>query len=174
MLDVSMREFLERIFDERDRQYDLRFRAGELAVTTALAAQEKAVTTALTAQKESIVSAFLSSEKAIVKAEVAQSNHNLLSNEYRSQLTEQARNFMPRTEVLSMAAAMNEKIDAMRVVFDKNHEALLKEVSGLRESRSSTEGARSTGRETWSYIIAAVSIGIALASVVVHIARTGS
>src|ERR1700722_3073367 len=72
---VSIREYLVSIIEERDRLYDMRFKASETAVNAALAAQEKAVTAAFTA-----------SEKAIVKAEDAQKDYNNRSNEFRGQL----------------------------------------------------------------------------------------
>ena len=83
-----MRDFMQRLVDERDKQYDARFRTAEIAVTVAFAAQ-----------KESTANAFLASEKAIVKAEEAQRAYNERSNEFRGQLDDQAKMLMPRSEV---------------------------------------------------------------------------
>jgi phosphopantetheinyl transferase (holo-ACP synthase) len=44
---IALRAFLERIIDERDRLYDSRFRASEIAVQAALLAQKEAVANAL-------------------------------------------------------------------------------------------------------------------------------
>jgi len=137
------REILERIIEERDRLYDMRFRAGEIAVNAALAAQEKAVN-----------AAFLASEKAIIKAEEAQREYNVRSNEFRGQLDDQAKLLMPRSEANAVFAATNEKIDAIR-----------KEVASLREYRSGIESKGISQREMMGYILAAISIGVAIAAI---------
>lgn len=182
--EVGIKEFFERVVDERDKQYDGRFRASEIAVNAALAAQEKAVT-----------AAFIASEKAIIKAEDAQREYNVRSNEFRGQLDDQAKLLMQRTEALSLFKADADKIDAQRIVFDnrleaqrlsteKSFEAIAKDVFNqreelrresqrlyeearrdiisLRESRSETGGAKTGAREILAYIIAASGIALAL------------
>jgi len=159
---ASQREFLERVQDERDRLYDSRFRAAEIAVNAALAAQEKAV-----------AAAFLASEKAIIKAEEAQKDYNLRSNEFRGQLDDQAKLLMQRQEALSLFRSSDDKLETMRLFFDsklesqrqafeKNNESLLKEIGGLRESRSETGGAKTSSREIFSYLIAGAGLALAL------------
>ncbi|MGC2767228.1 MAG: hypothetical protein WB607_17090, partial [Candidatus Acidiferrum sp.] len=56
----DMRDFMQRLVDERDKHYDARFRSAEIVMAAAFAAQ-----------KESVTNAFLASEKAIVKSEEA-------------------------------------------------------------------------------------------------------
>jgi formaldehyde-activating enzyme involved in methanogenesis len=77
---VTVRVFVERIMDERDRLYEAKFKAAETAVTTALSSAEKAVNAALAAQEKQTASSFAASEKAIVKAEEAQREYNIRSN----------------------------------------------------------------------------------------------
>jgi len=167
MLRISIREFLERLIEERDRLYDTRFRAGEVAVNAALAAQEKAVT-----------AAFSASEKAIIKAEDAQREYNVRSNEFRGQLDDQAKLLMSRTEAMSMFGATSDKIETMRVFFESKFEtqrlalekmvdALKEEVASLRESRSEISGNRTSQREMLSYVIAIAGIAIAAAALLV-------
>jgi len=162
---IPIREFLERIIEERDRLYDTRFRAGEIAVNAALAAQEKAVT-----------AAFSASEKAIIKAEDAQREYNVRSNEFRGQLADQAQLLMSRTEALTMFNASSDKIEAMRLffesrletqrlAFEKINDNLTKELGNLREYRSESVGSKSTQRETMSYIIGAIGIAIAVVAI---------
>src|SRR6202035_5755903 len=102
MNNMRSSDFYERISEERDRQYDQRFRAAEIAVSAALSAQEKAVAAAFLASEKAIIKAqeaqgdaFLASEKAIIKAEEAQKDYNLRSNEFRGQLDDQAKTLMP-------------------------------------------------------------------------------
>jgi hypothetical protein len=160
--DVPIREFLERVIDEHDRLYDSRFRASEIAVNAALAAQEKAV-----------AAAFLASEKAIIKAEEAQKDYNLRSNEFRGQLDDQAKLLMQRQEALGLFKASDEKLETMRLFFDsklesqriafeKSNENLIKEIAGLRETRSEAVGGHTSSREIMGYIVAIVGILIAL------------
>jgi hypothetical protein len=163
--DVSLREFMQAqleavrdIINERDKQYDSRFRAAEIAVNAALAAQEKAVNAAFTA-----------SEKAIVKAELAQSEYNVRSNEFRGQLADQAQTLIPRTEANVQFKGIEEKLaavvvtyegrlEALRASTDKANEAVAKDVASLRESRSSQFGSQASQRELVGYGIAVLAI----------------
>jgi hypothetical protein len=160
---IPMREFLERIVDERDRQYDMRFRAAEIAVQAALLAQKEAVT-----------SAFAASEKAIIKAEEAQKDYNLRSNEFRGQLDDQAKLLMQRAEALGLFKAHDDKLEAMRIffesrlesqrlAFDKSVENLTKEIAGLRESRSEIGGKSTGANALWGYLVGIAGIAMALA-----------
>jgi hypothetical protein len=159
---VPIGEYLERVIDERDRQYDMRFRAAEIAVNAALAAQEKAVT-----------SAFAASEKAIIKAEDAQREYNQRSNEFRGQLDDQAKLLIQRSEALGLFKAGDDKLETMRLFFDsklesqriafeKSNETVLKEVGNLRESRSETTGKSSGMNTLWGYLVAIAGIALAL------------
>lgn len=161
---VSIREFIERVVDERDRLYGARFEASAVAVNAALAAQEKAV-----------AAAFGASEKAIIKAEDAQREYNIRSNEFRGQLDDQAKMLMPRSETAALFKAYDERVDAVRAVFeskldnqrqsfDKALDAIFKEIAGLRESRSQFEGSKSNNREMFSYVVAIIGIVIAVAA----------
>jgi len=74
---VPLKEHIERLLSERDRQYAQRFDA-----------QEKAVASALAAAKE-----------AVLKAEAASDRRFESVNEFRQTLTDQAATFAPRAEV---------------------------------------------------------------------------
>lgn len=163
--DVSLREFMQTqlegirdIINERDKQYDSRFRAAEIAVNAALAAQEKAVN-----------AAFLASEKAIVKAELAQQDYNVRSNEFRGQLDDQAKTLMPRAEtdvrfksledkLTVIVAASEGKLESVRIAADKATESNTNDIKGLRESRSQLFGTQSSQRELIGYVIACIAI----------------
>lgn len=171
---VTLRAYLERLVDERDRQYDTRFRSGDIAVQAALAAQEKATSTALAAQEKATAAAFAASEKAIDKAEDAQREYNARSNEFRGQLDDQAKTLMPRLEVDSRFLAITEKIDLSQKTADDKMTVFSKDIAGLRESRSAGQGqtvqSEKAGiRDQWvigviiGVIIGAVEIGLRLA-----------
>jgi hypothetical protein len=159
---VPMREFLERIVDERDRQYDMRFRASEIAVNAALVAQEKAVT-----------SAFAASEKAIIKAEDAQREYNQRSNEFRGQLDDQAKLLIQRAEALGLFKSSDDKLETMRLFFDsklesqrlafeKSNENMMKEIGSLREARSETSGSKAGMQDLWGYLVAIAAITLTI------------
>jgi chromosome segregation ATPase len=161
---VSMREYLERVIDERDRQYDMRFRAAEIAVSAALSAQEKAV-----------AAAFLASEKAIIKAEEAQKDYNSRSNEFRGQLDDQAKLLMSRAESLGLFRANDDKLETMRLTFDskiesqrisfeKSLDGLNKEIASLRESRSEVTGKDTGMSNLWGYLAGAAGLAVAVIS----------
>jgi hypothetical protein len=166
---VSIREFVERIMDERDRLYIDKFKASEQAVLTALVAQEKAVNAALAAQEKQTASSFMASEKAIVKAEDAQREYNVRSNEFRGQLDDQAKTLMPRPESLTMFRATEDKlaavkgelernIESLRTGIEKNADAIAKELSGLRESRSQSAGKMEGVSSSWLVLIGIVAL----------------
>lgn len=162
-LRVLIRELASRV-DERDRLYDVRFRAGETAVAAALAAQEKAVSAALNAQEKQTSTAFLASEKAIVKAEDAQREYNIRSNEFRGQLDDQAKMLMPRAEVAALFKAMEEKVYGIKAELQISQQAASTanersiashgaEIASLRESRSESGGKAAGSERLYGYLI---------------------
>ena len=129
---IPIREFIERIVDERDRQYDMRFRAAEIAVQAALLAQ-----------KEAVANAFVASEKAIIKAEEAQRDYNQRSNEFRGQLDDQAKLLMPRVEVVGLFKGIDDKfifiqqsletrMETQRISIEKNADTNMKTFADIR------------------------------------------
>ncbi len=186
---IRLREFYERVIDERDRQYDQRFRAAEIALSAALSAQEKAV-----------AAAFLASEKAIIKAEEAQKDYNIRSNEFRGQLDDQAKTLMPRPETVALFKAMDEKLliaqnnyenrlegvkaaieksndDSIKALaevrlamthllstdaYEARHTELQRQVNELREARSEISGKSAGANALWGYLIAIAGIALVL------------
>jgi hypothetical protein len=152
--EIPLREYLERVIDEKDKQYDTRARAAEIAVQAALLAQ-----------KEQVAAAFLASEKAIVKAEEAQKAYNVAHNDLSHKMDEQNKATIPRLEAMAMLKAMDDKLIAMqnnyenrleaqRLSFEKNNEVAAKEIRDLRESRSEVTGKSVGANAIWSYFIA--------------------
>lgn len=175
---ISIREFLERILEERDRLYNIRFEEAKTAVNAALIAQKEAVT-----------SAFAASEKAIIKAEDAQREYNARSNEFRGQLDDQAKTLMPRPETMALFRSIEDKMEAQRLsrekvddsfnqvlsdirlatshllpidTYEARHSELQRQVNDLRESRSEQGGKSLGANALWGYIVAIAGIALAL------------
>lgn len=162
-LGASIREYLERVIDERDRLYDVRFKAAETAVNAALAAQEKQTS-----------ASFLASEKAIVKAEDAQREYNVRSNEFRGQLDDQAKLLMPRSEAAVSYHALEDKLGSNKGEFERRFENISKEIAGLRESRSEISGKTIGSHAMWGYVLAAISVAGALLTAAIALFRLGA
>ena len=126
---------VEMLIAERDKLYDTRFKAAEVAVNAALAAQEKQT-----------ASSFLASEKAITKAEEAQLQYNVRSNEFRGQLDDQAKTLMPRTETMTMFKSIEERLAATNIDREKKFDMLSAEIVSLREKQSVGAAEKSTER----------------------------
>jgi hypothetical protein len=164
---LSIIESDRRIMDERDRLYGVQFKASETAVSAALAAQEKQTS-----------ASFIASDKAIIKAEEAQREYNIRSNEFRGQLDDQAKMLIPRSEASALLKAVEEKVystkselegrlNAFIASSEKNHDSAMKEIAGLRESRSSGQGLREGTKDVWGYLVAAGGLVLAAAAMAV-------
>ena len=73
---ITTREFLDQKIEALTELSDVRFKASETAVNTALATQEKAVNAAFLASEKALTAALQASEKAISKSETSQGEVN--------------------------------------------------------------------------------------------------
>lgn len=111
----TLHELLLALLRERDARYAERFTLSEKAVDSALA----------------------SSERAVAKAEIATEKRFDAVNEFRAQLADQARDFMPRKEYEVQQAAITGRLNSL-------------------ERTSATSGGRSAGlRDGWGYVVGA-------------------
>lgn len=133
-------EDLDRLYTERDRMYSERDASAKLAVKDALAANDKAIT----------------------KAEMAQSEYNARSNEFRGQLDDQAKTLMPRNEFASVIANINSKID-------RNSEDIrfLREGGGAVIKDGATKGVKDETRANIAILVSI--IGVAMSFVVMGV-----
>ena len=131
-----------RLDAERDLRYAERAEAQDKAVAVALVAAEKAVQAAL-----------LSAERAVGKAEIATEKRFESVNEFRGQLSDQASNLLSRTEYLA------------------GHKALEEKIGLLRESQSSGTGASQAVANGWKYVLAAGTLLLGIAGVILAAAR---
>jgi chromosome segregation ATPase len=147
-------------------------------------AQEKAVQAALAAQKELTASAFAASEKAITKAEEAQKSYNQTHNDLSRKMDEQYKEMMPRSESLARHASNELRYQELKDDFSKLRGEvkdglsqlrieLMKEIGGLRESRSEgtgEKGGRLSQQQFVVMIVGLVASLLLIGGVVVSIA----
>lgn len=118
----TLRGYFESILKERDEKYSQRFISQEERTTLLFAGQEK-----LTGQS------FSSSEAAIMKAEQAQKELNAKSNEFRGQLSDQAKMFMPRAEAERGDENLTKRMDDQYKNFTDKLEFFVKNYDDKRE-----------------------------------------
>jgi aspartyl-tRNA synthetase len=164
-----IRAHYDSLIEEYDRRYAARFVASEQAVKDAFAAQEKAINAALAAQ-----------QAAVNKADVATEKRFDGVNEFRAQLGDQQRTYMPRAEVEVIARAITEAVTAntaqVRSMIPRTeHDAAIKALTDKHDSlvtRLDRTESRGAGREqAWGYVVAAAGVLIGIAGIVLAIIR---
>src|SRR6185369_13242602 len=96
------------MFDERDHRYSQRFAAQEQANDDRDAFLERL---ALERDKQ-VAAAFNAANEAVRKAEVAAEKRFDAVNEFRGQLADQARDFMPRKEAELQISSLTDRVIA--------------------------------------------------------------
>jgi len=124
---------IKNVMDERDTRYEQRFKAMD----------------------EKTGLALTSSKEAVTKAEIATEKRFDSVNEFRKTLADQASGFMPRQEYVSNHQSLVDKIEAIKESFNK-------EITGLRESRSQSEGRSSGFSASWGIAISISLLAMAL------------
>lgn len=117
------------------------------------AADSRALSAALQSQKEANFQALASSKEAVQKAEASSERRFESVNEFRSALSDQQRNLMPRTEVAAVMQAMQDKIDGLTHRLDRG------------------DGRGSGLQAGWGYLIGAVGLAGVIISIVITLAR---
>ena len=144
---ISLRDFIQHVLDERNARYEQRFAAHEATLHAAIATQKEAISAALTVAKERWEKSEASSETRFKG-----------QNEFRLQLTDQAATFVRRTEVEQIAHALDAKVAAVIDVFRQSVEDVKQRVVALEKV-----GANLAGRTEGSGKVAGPLWGIALA-----------
>ncbi len=125
-------EKLESFYQERDKRYEERFNAQEKAVAFALSAAERAVSKAETATEKRFESV----------------------NEFRNTLSDQAKNFLSRSEYLTAHNSIEEKIGN----------------AGIRIER--IEGRSGGLSAMWGYVVGALGVGATIVAIIFYILNT--
>jgi hypothetical protein len=149
----TLREHLLAIIITNDAKYSERFEASQSAINAAFLAQQTAMQTALTAQKTATDTALASADRAVTKAEVAADKRFEGVNEFRETLADQQRTLMPRAEAELLFRQLTEK-----------YENVMREIAGLRESRSEVTGTKIGSNQIIAYLLAAAGVALALIS----------
>lgn len=153
---------LQRQFDERITAIQEAATASNVAqkeaVTAAQLAAEKAVGAALAAQKEGTASALAASDRAVSKAEIATEKRFESVNEFRNQLGDQARTFMPRTEAEVLVQSRYDRLAVMIKAMDDR-------LTTMEARVDKAEGKSGGAAMTVAYVSAGISIIIALITI---------
>lgn len=153
--------------------------AGDKLYQERYTAQKTAVDDALAAVKEQTTAQFAASEKAIVKAEESQKTYNQGHNNLSRKMEQQYATMVPQAEAQLKWNSVDKAIEDLRkdVAITKTSEQtdisglrieLMKEISNLRESRSSTEGSSSGSKVVLGYIIAGTGLIISAVIALSH------
>lgn len=132
---VPLREYVDRILAEKDLRDQQRYDAQMRAIDAALAAADRAVQAALA-----------SAEKAVNKAETANEKRFESVNEFRGQLNDQAKTFLPRSEYTVQHEALGDKVNAAVKTLSDRIDANSKQINdallGLNVYRADELGRR--------------------------------
>jgi hypothetical protein len=137
---VPIREYVDRRLADKDLRDQQRYDAQTKALEAAMVAADKAVQAAL-----------LAAEKAVNKAEVAAERRFESVNEFRAQLGDQAKTFMPRSEYEVQHSALADKMEAHALNLSARIDQLAKQVSeaagDLNVYRADVEARRGARNE---------------------------
>ena len=158
---IPLRQFIERVLDERDRSYLERF-----------AALERSMYSALAAQKEFTTAAFAASQKAADRAEILLSEFKASSNEWRQALNDAYQNMKLETREYA-----ERNLREAKGAIDKTIDEMKDQIHKLQESRSEHAGHEKAvtaegehGRWEVSTIISVIGLLVSIAAVVAVLA----
>lgn len=162
--------------DQTTRLTDAKF----VTYRTLIDSQAEKVALALEATEKAIGKAETATTKAIDKAEAANDARFASVNEFRQQLNDQARTFMPRTEAVQLAGQATQRIRelteaaptmATKLELQAMTDRLSERIAELADRMNRTEG-RDTGVKDYRGIIfASLAALISTISVVIIVAN---
>jgi hypothetical protein len=136
--------------------FDQHYEMTETAIIKAEEAMEQrfqSVQVAVTKAEEKLEQRFQAMQMAVTKAETSTEKRFESVNEFRQQLADQSRTFMPRQEYENIHKNLNEKVDGVVKKMDK------------------IENLKQGGSVVWAYILAAVSFIAAIISAGISITK---
>jgi hypothetical protein len=151
-------------FDAQQKGIETAALSQEKAVNAALAAAEKAVGAASTASEKAFAAALASAEKAIEKAEAAQTQHNFSQNEWRQTVNDLTKTVAETARIQSETA-----VNGLRSMHDAALAAMKGELGTLRSRLDKMEGNWSGITSAIAVVFGAVSLIIALSSLLLHV-----
>jgi phosphopantetheinyl transferase (holo-ACP synthase) len=123
---VSLREFIERTLNERDRIYGERF----------------------TSQKDAVAAALASAKEAVTKAEMAAEKRFEGVNELRGMANDILAKTMTRVEAEAELKAFDAKLVAVVESWDKRHQEVVDRTVALEKANVAVNGANTERKET--------------------------
>lgn len=154
----------DRMLAEMDRRYEQRFVAQENAVALALARVDKEFHEHLAQVRAETHAALEAADKAILKAELATEKRFESVNEFRAQLNDQARAFMPRIESIQRHDANGEKLG----VLDQRVTDAIAQIN----SRLDLSAGRTTGLDKgWAMMAGAIALAATVIGVVIAVTQ---
>lgn len=160
----TLQTLVNSVLNERDRRYEQRFIAQEQAVKLALDRVDKEFHEHLAQVRAETHAALDAADKAIAKAEAATEKRFESVNEFRAQLSDQTRTFMPRAESIQRHEQTAEKVAAL----ENRHSADV----ALINSRLDLNTGRGIGIEKgWSLLIGLAGLVGGIIAIIVTVAK---
>ncbi len=146
---------------------DERYATQTKALDAAFVAQQTAMRTALESAEKAVNVAMIAAEKAVTKAEAAAEKRFESVNEFRGQLSDQALNFMSRTEGNIRIDGLTEKVDAETIRMTERVNSLeLRLASRLDLTAGQRIGSSDSMRVTLATIAVIISLVVATVTIV--------
>jgi hypothetical protein len=136
LLTKSVEEKLE----AQNLRYQQRFEAQSDALTAAFLAQQTAMQTALISAEKAVQAALAAADRAVAKAETTSDKRFDGVNEFRGQLADQQRTFIPRAEVDILVRGLTEKVDSLNASLGGRISAIDKQLSERRAESAGVKG----------------------------------
>lgn len=155
---IPLRDYLLRIMDERDRAYQQRFDATQIANQQRFDAAQMAIKDALAAQEKAVMTAMVAAEKAVTKAENAAEKRFEAVNEFRKTLSDQTSTFITRIEFAASLRGMADKIEASIA-------SMATRIDDLKAFRDQSTGKGTGTAMMWGIALGLVSIGVLIINV---------
>jgi len=154
--EVTLREFLERVLDERDRLYEARMKA--------MQTESDKAANALGIRLEGMNE---------IRAQLGTQRAEFATNEKLEALavTTRAQFDALATQIASSASLLRETtardLDALRERADRDQKTIVDDIRGLRESRSETGGKSAGAKELSTTFIAVAGIVLFMVSILI-------
>ncbi len=164
---IELRDYFEALRNSDQAHWREMLAALDVRLTERFETQEKGISTALTSAEKAVNAALASSDRAVEKAEQAQALRNIVSNEFRNTLSDQAATFWPIKEgqsaLVNVTDRFNEALAAARRERIAQSEAEDKRISALERSQAVSLGRVQAISGMWGVATVIISVGITLA-----------
>lgn len=162
--DISLREHIQRQIDTLERHLTRVIRENRVQLDERYATQTKALDAAFAAQQELFNAALVAAERAVSKAEVANEKRFESVNEFRAQLGDQGRTFMPRTESV-------QRYDAVSGRLTDIEKRMTDAFAQINSRLDQTQGASQGIDKAWAYLVGLAGLAGGVVALVVAVTQ---